>query len=226
MLVSSSAVAGRISYYYNFKGPSLVMDTACSSSGVAIDYARRSLQEGRCDLAIVCAVHCLVSPLSNIFLTKARLLSPQGRCATFASSADGYCRSEGYGVLVLERLSDATSKPFQRHLWGVIRGTAVNHNGTSNGMTAPSGLAQKDVIVEALREAQIDPSEVSYDEAHGTGTTVGDPVEMRALKDVFEAGSGHKQEIPLYVASGKTNIGHCEPSRYLFSPPSINDNLS
>lgn len=184
------------------------MDTACSSSGVAIDTARRYLQDGACDMAIVCGLHTLLAPASHVFLTKARLLSPLGRCATFDASADGYCRSEGYAALVLERESRAA---YGRYIWGVIKGTAVNHNGTSSGMTAPSSIAQRDVMRRALTEAGIQPTDVSLIEAHGTGTIVGDPIEFDAIRHVYDIPT--TTDRTLFVASGKTNIGHCEPTR-------------
>ncbi len=186
------------------------MDTACSSSGVAIDYASRSLQQGQCDRAIVCAVHSVLSPTSSIFLSKARLISPFGRCATFDASADGYCRSEGYGAIVLERMSDAIEN--RRWIWGLIKGSAVNHSGMSNGLTAPSTFAQRDVIQMALRDAQVDPEDISLVEAHGTGTPVGDPIEIVALREIYAKSNRTR---PLHVASVKTNIGHCEPSRWV-----------
>jgi acyl transferase domain-containing protein len=219
---SSSVVAGRLSHFFKLRGPSMTVDTACSSSLVAIDAAARAIRSGQCAKAIVCAAHAVLTPTSSVFLSKARMISPNGRCATFDADADGYCRSEGYGAVVLERLRDAEAS--ERPVWGVLCGSAVNHNGgTSNGITAPSTLAQREVLAAALADAgHLDPARVSLIEAHGTGTPVGDPIEMAALVDVYGKPRWRAQQranggqlAALAVASVKTNIGHAEPSRYV-----------
>jgi acyl transferase domain-containing protein len=148
------------------------------------------------------------------------MTSPNGRCATFDTDADGYCRSEGYGAVVLERQRDVEASG--RSMWGLLCGSAVNHNGgTSNGITAPSALAQREVLTAALADAGVEPAHVSLIEAHGTGTPVGDPIEMAALVDVYGKPRWQAQQRingqtlePLAVGSVKTNIGHSEPSRY------------
>jgi myxalamid-type polyketide synthase MxaB len=198
-----SAAAGRISYFLGVRGPSLAVDTACSSSLVSVHLAMTSLRSGESDLALASGVCLNISPAVFVSLSKARMLSPDGCCKTFDASANGYVRGEGAGVLVLKRLSDATADGDR--IEAVLRGSAMNHNGRSAGLTAPSGPAQQEVIRTALRNAGASPSDVSYLEAHGTGTAVGDPIEAVALGAVFAGRSA-----PLLIGSVKTNLGHLE----------------
>ena len=203
---SHSIAAGRISYALGLQGPSVAVDTACSSSLVALHQARQALIAGECDIALVAGVNVILLPQPMINFSKARLLSPEGRCKTFDASADGFVRSEGCGALVLKRLSDA-QRDGDRIL-AVVRGSAVNQDGASSGLTVPNGLAQQRVIRDALTAADLDPSEVSYVEAHGTGTSLGDPIEVQALAAALA--SGRDPARPLRIGSVKTNIGHLE----------------
>jgi acyl transferase domain-containing protein len=200
-----SCAAGRLSYILGLQGPSLALDTACSSSLVAVHLACQSLRTQECDLALAGGVNLMLSPDSSIFLSKARALAPDGRCKTFDSRANGYSRSEGCGMLVLRRLSDSLAH--RENVLAVIRGTAVNHDGASSAFTVPNGRAQEAVIRAALKNGNVDPSEVSYIEAHGTGTALGDPIEVQALAQVL----GHRSSAePILLGSVKTNIGHAE----------------
>jgi acyl transferase domain-containing protein/acyl carrier protein len=201
-----SVAAGRISYVLGLQGPNFPVDTACSSSLVAVHLACQSLRSGECNLALAAGVNLILTPEGLIYFCKLRALSPGGRCHTFDARADGYVRGEGCGVVVLKRLADA-----QRdgdNILAVIRGSAVNHDGRSNGLTAPNGAAQEAVIREALRAAGVEPGEVGYIEAHGTGTSLGDPVEVGALASVL--GPGRSKDQPFLLGSVKTNIGHLE----------------
>jgi acyl transferase domain-containing protein len=198
--------AGRIAYLFGFHGPALHLDTACSSSLVTMHLACQSLRNRECDLAFSGGANLMLSPEMTIALSELQALSPDGRCATFDAAANGYVRGEGAGVVALMRLSDARAQG--RPIRAVIRGSAVNHDGRSNGMTAPNGRAQRDVIREALARAGVAPGEVDYVEAHGTGTALGDPIELRALHDVY--GRDVERAHDLHVGSIKTNIGHLE----------------
>nr|QEO74385.1 Beta-ketoacyl synthase [uncultured bacterium] len=199
-----SSAAGRLSYFFGFQGPCVALDTACSSSLVAVHLACQSLRAGECSLALAGGVNALIYPVLSINFAKARMLSPDGRCKTFDAAADGYVRGEGAGVVVLKRLSDALADGDP--VLAVIRGSAVNQDGPSGGLTVPNGPAQEAVIRRALAMGKIEPQQVSYLEAHGTGTQLGDPIELGALKAVF----GGKRPAPLVVGSVKTNIGHLE----------------
>ena len=200
---TGSTAAGRIAYLFGFTGPCLTVDTACSSSLAAVHLACQSLRQGECHTALAGGVNLMLSPALTVLFSKGQMLAPDGRCKTFDAAADGYVRSEGCGVVTLKRLSDA-----QRDgdlILAVIRGSAMNQDGASGGLTVPNGPAQEQVIKAALKEAGIAPEQVGYVEAHGTGTALGDPIEMGALGAVF----GQRQQ-PLYVGSVKTNIGHLE----------------
>ncbi|WP_437494050.1 type I polyketide synthase [Sorangium sp. So ce1014] len=201
-----SAASGRLSYVLGLQGPSMSIDTACSSSLVAIHLASQSLRAGDCTLALAGGVNLILEPDANIAFSRARMLAPDGRCKTFAASADGYVRSEGCGVLVLKRLSDARRDG--DNVLAILRGSAVNQDGASSGLTVPSGPAQEAVVRAALERAGIEPSVVSYVEAHGTGTSLGDPIEVEALGAVL--GAGRPPDRPLLIGSVKTNIGHLE----------------
>ncbi len=197
---------GRISFVLGLTGPAVAVDTACSSSLVAIHQAAAALRQGEADLALAGGVNAiLISTYTNL-LADAGALASDGRCKTFDARADGYGRGEGCGVLVLKRLADA-ERDGDRIL-GVILGSAVNQDGAGAGLTVPNGPAQEDVIREALARAGVPPSSVDYLEAHGTGTELGDPIEVRAAASVY--GEGREAERPLLLGSVKTNIGHLE----------------
>ena len=203
---SASVAAGRLSYFFGFQGPAISVDTACSSSLVAVHLAGQSLRTGECDLALASGVNLLLSPELSITFSQAGMLAVDGRCKTFDTAADGYVRSEGCGVVVLKRLSDAQRD--NDNILAVIRGTAINQDGASNGLTAPNGFAQEAVIRRALSAAGVSALDVSYIEAHGTGTSLGDPVEVKALEAVYL--KGRSESDSLIVGSVKTNIGHTE----------------
>ena len=198
--------SGRLSYVLGLQGPNMAIDTACSSSLVAIHQACQSLRAKECNLALAGGVQLILSPEITIFLSKARALSQDGRCKTFDAAADGFGRGEGCGVVVLKRLSDAVASRDQ--ILAVIRGSAINHDGPSTGLTVPNGLAQQKLISQALTNAKVAPFEVSYVETHGTGTALGDPIEVESLGTIF--GRGRSHDNPLVIGSVKTNIGHLE----------------
>ncbi|AFZ33410.1 polyketide synthase (plasmid) [Gloeocapsa sp. PCC 7428] len=203
---SHSTAAGRLSYTYGFVGPSFAVDTACSSSLVAVHLACQSLRNQECDLAVVGGVNRLFAPEFTINFAKARMLAADGRCKTFDAAADGFVRAEGCGVVILKRLADAIAD--RDKILALIPASAVNQDGRSSGLTVPNGPAQQSVIVEALRNGNIDPVQISYIEAHGTGTALGDPIEVNALGAIF--GKSHTFDQPLRIGSVKTNIGHLE----------------
>ena len=201
-----SMAANRLSYLLDLHGPAMAIETACSSSLYATHLACQSLLQGECDIALAGGVSLLISPDMTITFSQARMLSVAGRCQTFDAKADGYVRGEGCGMIVLKRLSDALGHG--DNILALIRGSAINHDGFSNGITAPNGLAQQEVIRQALKNAGVAPQEISYIEAHGTGTALGDPIEIRALKAVLL--EGRNQENRCAIGSVKTNIGHLE----------------
>ncbi|MGB8955466.1 MAG: beta-ketoacyl synthase N-terminal-like domain-containing protein, partial [Tumebacillaceae bacterium] len=202
---ASSIASNRLSYVFDFQGPSISFDTACSSSLTAVHVASRSLREGECEMALVGGVNVLLMPEISVGFSQAGMLAPDGRCKTFDASANGYVRSEGAGMVVLKRLSRALADGDD--IYAVIAGSAINQDGRSNGLTAPNRLAQEQVLREAYRSAGVQPHEVQYVEAHGTGTPLGDPIEAGALGKVLgqERGDG-----VLRVGSVKSNIGHTE----------------
>ena len=201
----NSVASGRLSYFYGFQGPSISLDTACSSSLVAIHLAVSALRNGECNLALVGGVNRIYSPDVTLTFSKSRMLAPDGRCKTFDAAANGYVRSEGCGVVVLKRLSDALTD--RDNIVALIRGSAVNQDGRVSSLTVPNGPSQQAVIRQALKNGGVLASQVSYVEAHGTGTSLGDPIEMGALKAVF---AQRPRSTPLQVGSLKTNIGHLE----------------
>jgi acyl transferase domain-containing protein/acyl carrier protein len=201
-----NAAAGRLSYVLGLHGPSVAVDAACASSLVAVHLAARSLRAGECRIALAGGVNLILAPDAHVAMSRARALAPDGRCKTFDASADGYGRGEGCGVVVLKRLSDAVADGDR--VLAVLRGSAVMHDGRSAGLTVPNGAAQQAVIRAALKDAGLPPSAVTYLEAHGTGTALGDPIEVRALGAVL--GEDRNADRPLVLGSVKTNIGHLE----------------
>jgi len=199
-----STASGRVSFFLGLQGASVAVDTACSSSLVAVHQAVAGLERGEADLAIAGGVCVILSPLTTEGMASAGMLSPTGQCWTFDERADGFVRSEGCGLLVLKRLEEAEAAGDR--IWGVIRGSAINQDGTRPGLSVPMRLTQERVIEDALARASVAPSEVDYLEAHGTGTKLGDPVEIAAAASVY--GRGRESESPLLVGSVKTNIGH------------------
>lgn len=210
---SHCILANRISYLLDIHGPSEPIDTACSSSLVAIHRAVEAIQYGNCSMAIAGGVNVMVSPTLHVSFDKAGMLSPDGRCKTFDHRANGYVRGEGAGALLLKPLSQAEADG--DHIYGLIRGTEINHGGHANSLTAPNPTAQSDLLVGAYRKAGLDPATITYIEAHGTGTPLGDPVEINGLKKAFEQlhkewGTASMPKPYCGLGSVKTNIGHLE----------------
>ena len=201
-----SIAANRISYCFNFKGPSAIVDTACSSALLAVHLACQSLWSGECGLALAGGVNALLDPNGYIGFTKLSMMSPDGRCKAFDARGNGFVRSEGAGIVVLKPLARALADGDRIH--ALIRTTAVNQDGRTRSMTVPSQEAQERLLREACRDADIDPTTIQYVEAHGTGTPVGDPIEARALGNAL--GSNRPADRPLVIGSVKTNIGHLE----------------
>ncbi|MGO8962191.1 SDR family NAD(P)-dependent oxidoreductase [Mycobacterium sp.] len=226
-----SIAANRLSYFYDFHGPSMAIDTACSSSLVAVHLACRSLRDGECALAVAGGVNVILSPALMINFTKARVMAPDGRCKTFDAGADGYVRGEGAGIVVLKPLSRALAD--KDPIYAVIRATAINQDGRTNGLIAPSRQSQEAVLAAAYRRAGLAPGTAQYVEAHGTGTFLGDAIEANALGTVLA--DGRPPGSPCLIGSVKTNIGHLEAAagvaglikvalalRHRVIPPSLN----
>jgi acyl transferase domain-containing protein/acyl carrier protein len=199
-----SVTAGRLSYLLDLRGPSLCVDTACSSSLLAVHLAAQSLRRGECDLAVVGGVSAVPHPGGMVQACRAHMLAPDGRCKTFDAAADGFLMSEGCGVVVLERGPDAESRGHR--VLATVRGSAVGQDGRSNGMTAPNPAAQEQVIRDALAAARVAPGQIGYLETHGSGTRLGDAVEVGALQQVFSA--DRDPATPLVLGAVKTNLGH------------------
>lgn len=201
---SFSTAAGRIAYFLGTQGPCMAIDTACSSSLVTIHQAARALHERDCNLAIAGGVNLILSPEINIIFSKSNMLSHSNRCYTFDERADGYVRGEGCGMVILKRLDDAIADG--NKIYAVIHGSAVNQDGASNGLTAPNLNAQIKVMNSALKNAKLSAEQISHIEAHGTGTSLGDPIEWEGIRQVY----GENRTQPLYITSLKTRIGHLE----------------
>jgi acyl transferase domain-containing protein/NADPH-dependent curcumin reductase CurA/acyl carrier protein len=206
---AGSTASGRISYSLGLQGPSMSIDTACSSAMVAIHQACQSLQLGESSIAIAGGVNVILSPDPMVLECSLKMLSAEGECKTFDKDADGFMRGEGCGIIILKRLSEA--KRDNDNILAVIRGSAVNQDGASSGLTVPNGPAQEAVIRRALNQAKLTPDDIDYIEAHGTGTPLGDPIEVNALSNVFGAGKNNNTRTsPLIIGTVKTNIGHLE----------------
>ena len=203
--VGSTAI-GRVAFTLGLEGPAIPVDTACSSSLVAVHQALAALRLGETDLALAGGVNAILSPAAGKAFAEVGLVSREGKCKAFDAEADGYVRGEGCGMVVLKRLEDAEADGDR--VWAVIRGSAVNNNGAGAGLTMLNGPAQERVIAEALSRAGLEPADVDYLEAHGTGTELGDPIELHAAGAVY--GRGRSADRPLLVGSVKTNIGHLE----------------
>jgi myxalamid-type polyketide synthase MxaB len=202
----TSVAAGRLAYTFGFTGPCISVDTACSAALVAVHTACDSLRKGECDAALAVSANFTLAPECTVAFSKARMMSPDGRCQTFDERANGYVRSEGAAVLVLKTLSKARADGDT--VFAVIRGSAINQDGASGGLTVPNGPSQVSLIREALSRAGIQPEQVDYIEAHGTGTALGDPIEVGALGEVF--GASHTADRPLLLGSAKAVVGHME----------------
>jgi acyl transferase domain-containing protein/acyl carrier protein len=202
---AANFAAGRLSYFLGVRGPAVVVDTACSSSLVSIHLACQSLRRRESDTALAAGVNLILSPENSIACSRWGMLSPDGQCKTFDAGADGYVRSEGCGVVVLKRLGDAVAAGDR--VLALVRGSAVNQDGASSGQTVPNGPAQQALMRQALATSRLEPADIDYIEGHGTGTALGDPIELDALSAVFGDRNG---SAPLVLGSVKTNMGHLE----------------
>nr|AQW44892.1 polyketide synthase [Corallococcus coralloides] len=201
-----STAAGRLSYVFGFQGPCLSIDTACSSSLVAVHEAVQSLRRGESEVALAGGANLILDPMNSAMLGQMQALSPDGRCKTFDAAANGFVRGEGCGLVVLKRLSDAERDGDR--IWALIRGSAINQDGRSTGLTAPNVLAQQALLRQALADAKVAASDIGYVEAHGTGTSLGDPIEFEALREVL--GQPRPDGSTCAIGALKTNLGHLE----------------
>lgn len=199
-------LSNRISYYYDLRGPSISVDTACSSSLVAFHYACEAIQQGDCDMAMAGGVNIIHRPEYMIAMCKGQFLAEDGHCKSFDSRADGYARGEGAGIVVLKKLSAAIKN--NDRIYAVVKGTGVNQDGRTSGITVPNGDSQEALVKQVCKKAGVAPSEIAYVEAHGTGTPIGDPAEAGALGRAL--GENRQKEQPCYLSSVKANIGHLE----------------
>ncbi|WP_209859967.1 SDR family NAD(P)-dependent oxidoreductase [Paenibacillus shirakamiensis] len=203
---SPSSIANRVSYWFDFKGPSMAIDTMCSSSLTAIHLACHSIIRGECSLAIAGGVNVSIHPNKYLMLAQGKFISSKGRCESFGEGGDGYVPGEGVGAVLLKSLAAAEADG--DHIYGVLKGSAINHGGKTNGYSVPSPQAQGEIIERAFEEAEIDIRTVGYIEAHGTGTSLGDPIEMNGLIRAFSKHASDTQFCA--IGSAKSNIGHCE----------------
>lgn len=199
-------IVGRVSYILGLKGPTMAIDTACSSSLVSVHTACQSLLNKECDMAIAGGVNLMLTPLTTLSLIHGTMLSSDGRCRTFSDDADGYARGEGCGVVILKRLSDAEKN--NDRILGVIKNSRVKHDGKKSGLTVPISRSQRELLRETIEKTELKPEDICYIEAHGTGTSLGDPIELEAINAVY-AKNRNKND-PLYIGSVKSNIGHLE----------------
>ncbi|CAM3145501.1 SDR family NAD(P)-dependent oxidoreductase [Janthinobacterium lividum] len=204
--MARSCAAGRLAFTFGLEGPALALDTACSSSLVGVHLAVQALRRGECDAALAGGVNLILSPQGTVVACRSQMLSRSGRCQTFDAGADGYVRSEGCGLVLLKRLSDAQRDGDR--IYALVRGSAVNHDGRTQGLTAPSGQAQRRVIAAALADAGVAPGDVDFVECHGTGTALGDPIEVRAIEASYVHGCEARK--PLLIGALKSNLGHME----------------
>lgn len=200
------SLSSRIAYHFGFKGPAMVVKTACSSSLVSVHQAVRALQTHDCDAAIAGGISLMLTPMINICLTKGGFLSPDGKCKTFDANANGYVRSEGCGLVLLKRHEDAVRDGDT--ILSMIIASAINQDGASDGITAPSGEAQAACYQEALERARISPQQINFLEAHGSGTQLGDTIEMHSIQAVYD--QKRASDNPLFVGAVKSTLGHCE----------------
>jgi acyl transferase domain-containing protein len=203
--ISLNSASGRLAYLLGLHGPVLSIDTACSSSLVAIHQACQSIRNGECQMALAGGVNLILTPNPSINLSKAKMLSPSGHCKTFDAEADGFVRGEGCGIIILKPLSTAVADG--DNILAVIKGTAINHDGRTSGFTVPNGPAQQAVIQQELQNSNLSPEAIRYIEAQGTATSLGDPIEAKALGAVFGA---TERTDPLLIGSVKDNVGHLE----------------
>ncbi|OEV10278.1 peptide synthetase, partial [Streptomyces nanshensis] len=203
---SASSIANRVSYLYDFRGPSMTVDTMCSSSLTAIHLACEAIRSGQCETALAGGVNLHSHPNKFVMLSRRRFLSSDGRCRSFGEGGDGYVPGEGVGAVVLKPLERAVADG--DHIHAVVKGTALNHGGRTSGYSVPSPAAQGEVVADAFAAAGVDPATVGYLEAHGTGTSLGDPLEITGLTRAFAASGSAPGTCP--IGSVKSNIGHCE----------------
>lgn len=204
--ITPASIPNTVSYCLNFHGPSMAVDTMCSSALTSVHLASESIRRGECNYAVAGGVNLVTHPHKYLFLKKANFLSSDGRCRSFGEGGDGYVPGEGVGAVLLTSLREAEKQGYT--IYGVIKGSALNHVGKTSGLTVPDPIAQSEVIIHALRNAKIDPSSLSYIEAHGTGTSLGDPVEIQGLNRAFRNWTKNKQFCA--IGSSKSNIGHLE----------------